>query len=107
MHELSRFGNFFTASELLSGKPSRAIHANSIEKYESPDDGELLTSQRREEILDLLCEEYDYRGVTYEVIIAASYQSKCLVRAVEKNRQSTFSCRLAALVSDTTKSATK
>jgi hypothetical protein len=32
-------------TELLSGKISRAIHANSIEKYEPPHDGELLTNR--------------------------------------------------------------
>ena len=54
-------------SELLGGKTSRDIHANSIKKYEPPHEGEPLTLERQEEILDLLCEEYDYRGVSYEV----------------------------------------
>jgi uncharacterized metal-binding protein YceD (DUF177 family) len=52
----------------LGGKISRAIHVNSIQKY---DDGELLTDKQREEILDLLCEEYDYRGVRYDVVMSS------------------------------------
>ena len=56
-------------TELLGGKVSRAIHVSSIEKYEPPHDGELLTDKQREEILDLLSEEYDYRGVRYDVVI--------------------------------------
>jgi hypothetical protein len=56
-------------SELLGGKTSRDIHANSIKKYEPPHEGEPLTLERQEEILDLLCEEYDYRGVSYEVVM--------------------------------------
>jgi hypothetical protein len=54
---------------LSVGKTSRAIYANSIRKYEPPHDVELLTDEQREQILDLLCEEYDYRGVRYEVIM--------------------------------------
>jgi hypothetical protein len=57
-------------TELLVGKTNRAIYANSIQKYEPPHDSELLTDDRKEETLDLLCEEYDYRGVTYEVIMS-------------------------------------
>jgi hypothetical protein len=44
-------------TELLVGKTSRAIYAKSIQKYESPYDSEPLTHERREEILDLLCED--------------------------------------------------
>jgi hypothetical protein len=58
-------------TELLGGKVSRAIHVSSIEKYEPPYDGELLTDKQREEILDLLCEEYDYRGIRYEVVMSS------------------------------------
>jgi uncharacterized metal-binding protein YceD (DUF177 family) len=58
-------------TELLGGKVSRAIHVSSIEKYEPPHDGELLTDKQREEVLDLLCEEYDYRGVRYEVVMSS------------------------------------
>jgi hypothetical protein len=56
---------------LSVGKVGRAIYANSIQKYEPPHDGELLTDDQREEILNLLCEEYDYRGVKYEVIMSS------------------------------------
>ena len=65
LEEDGRKVNIFT--ELLTGKTSRDIHANSIKKYEPPHEGEPLTLERQEEILDLLCEEYDYRGVSYEV----------------------------------------
>ena len=58
-------------TELLGGKVSRAIHVSSIEKYEPPYEAELLTDKQREEILDLLCEEYDYRGVRYEVVMSS------------------------------------
>ena len=58
-------------TELLGGKVSRAIHISSIEKYQPPHENEPLTDEQREEILDLLCEEYDYRGVRYEVIMSS------------------------------------
>jgi hypothetical protein len=40
-------------TELLGGKTGRAIHVSSIRKYKPPHDGELLTDERSEEILDL------------------------------------------------------
>jgi uncharacterized metal-binding protein YceD (DUF177 family) len=66
-------------TELLGGKTSRAIYVSAIQKYEPPHDGELLTNEQREEILDLLCEEYDYRGVRYEVVMSSklSVQMPC------------------------------
>jgi len=66
-------------SELLGDKTSRGIHANSIKKYEPPHEGEPLTLEGQEEILDLLCEEYDYRGVSYEVVMDSrlSVQMAC------------------------------
>ena len=66
-------------TELLGGKTSRAIHADSIKKYEAPHESEPLTVERQEEILDLLCEEYDYRGVSYEVVMSSelSIQMAC------------------------------
>ena len=38
-----------------------------------------LTVERQEDILDLLCEEYDYRGVSYEVVMNSrlSVQMAC------------------------------
>ena len=54
-------------SESSGRKIGQSIHAGSIKKYEPPHEGEPLTLERQEEILDLLCEEYDYRGVSYEV----------------------------------------
>lgn len=67
LEEDGRRVNIF--SELSGGKISRAIHASSIQKYEPPYESERLTLERREEILDLLCEEYDYRGVKYQVVM--------------------------------------
>jgi hypothetical protein len=66
-------------TELLGGKTGRAIHVSSIRKYKPPHDGELLTDERSEEILDLLCEEYEYRGLRYEVIMSSklSVQMPC------------------------------
>jgi hypothetical protein len=66
-------------TELLSGKTSRAIQVSSIQKYEPPDDGEPLTDKRREDILDLLCEDYDYRGVIYEAVMSSklSFRMPC------------------------------
>jgi hypothetical protein len=63
----------------LGGKTSHAIHADSIQKYEPPYDSELLTDQQREEILNLLCEEYDYQGIRYEVVMSSklSVQMPC------------------------------
>jgi hypothetical protein len=55
-------------TELLVGNPSRGIHPSSM-KYEAPYEGEPLTDERKEEILDLLCEEYDYQGIRYEVVM--------------------------------------
>ena len=54
-------------SESSGRKIGQSIHAGSIKKYEPPHESEPLTLERQEEILDLLCEEYDYRGVSYEV----------------------------------------
>ncbi len=56
-------------SELLGGKTSRGIHANSIKNMNLHTKASPLTLERQEEILDLLCEEYDYRGVSYEVVM--------------------------------------
>jgi hypothetical protein len=58
-------------TELLGGKISRGIHVNSMRKYEAPHEGEPLTNERREDILDLLCEEYDYHGIRYEVVMSS------------------------------------
>jgi hypothetical protein len=38
----------------------------------------VLTNQQKEEILDLLCEDYDYRGVTYEVIMSSKLSVKMI-----------------------------
>jgi hypothetical protein len=66
-------------SELLMGKISRGIHVASIEKYEPPHESESLTDDRRREILDLLCEEYDYQGRTYQVVMNSklSFEMTC------------------------------
>jgi hypothetical protein len=74
------------SSELLGGKISRAIHVSSIEKYEPPYEGELLTDKKREEILDLLCEEYDYRGIRYEVVMSSKLTVQMPCPVVKRNK---------------------
>ena len=69
LEENGRKMRIFT--ELLSGQVSRGIHAGSIQKYEPPHQTETLTDHRKEEILDLLCEEYDYQGISYEVVMSS------------------------------------
>jgi hypothetical protein len=58
-------------TEMLFGKINCAIYASSIQKDGPEHDDEPLTEQQKEDILDLLCEDYDYRGVTYDVIMTS------------------------------------
>lgn len=56
-------------TELGDRKTGRLIYAHSILQYEPPHDREQLTAAQREEVLELLCEDCDYRGVNYEVVM--------------------------------------
>jgi hypothetical protein len=55
-----------------------------------------VTDKRKEEILDLLCEEYDYRGVTYEVIMSSKLSVEmCCPRCNQEQKMETqlpFGC---------------
>ncbi len=58
-------------TELWGGKISRGIYASSIKKWEPPHEHEPLTDEQKADILALLCEEYDYEGTGYEVVMSS------------------------------------
>lgn len=52
----------------LGGDPDRVIYVSSIAKWEPPHDSEELTDAQRDDILSLLCEHYDYHGISCKIV---------------------------------------
>ena len=57
-------------------KSAEGFMWSSIQKYEVPHGkSEPLSDERRKEILALLCGEYDYQGMRYDVVMNSKLSS--------------------------------
>ena len=103
----NRFRGRWTPGEYLQrtlGRQNQPRHPCQLnKKYEPPHEGEPLTLEGQEEILDLLCEEYDYRGVSYEVVMDSRLSVQMGLSALPKRKLKSRS-HSVVLPSDTTES---
>ncbi len=53
--------------EMLTGDPSVDIDSTSIESWEKPHQNEIISSEKKQEILENICAALDFLGITYVV----------------------------------------
>ena len=53
--------------ELMSGETSRIIYSSSIQQWLPPHDKDLISDEKKREILQKVCENFDANGYSYTV----------------------------------------